>query len=109
MMFKDDKEKTRVYYMAKEIAQLIDIQLDEIKELDGNHDVDVSYISTDDKKGCICIDTEYIDEDDGKRYVLHEEVNGYDGTFIYFAKVFYMWLSTFACTFEHGVEFSGNV
>ena len=108
-MFKDDKEKTRFYYMAKEIAEIIDIQIDEIKERDGHFDYDVTYISTDDKKGCICIDTEYINEDDGKRYNLHEEVNGYDGTFMYFAKLFYMWLSTFACAVEHGVEFSGNV
>lgn len=108
-MFKSNEEKRRIYYMAKEIAELIDIQLDEIKDLDGHFTVDVTYISTDDKKRCICIDTEYINADDGKRHVLHETVDGYDGTFIYFAKVFYMWLSTFACTFEHGVEFNGNV
>lgn len=108
-MFTSSAEKRRIYYTAKHIAETIDIQIDEIKDLDGHFTVDVSYIALDEKKRVITIDTEYINADDGKRYSMHEEVDGQAGTYRQFAKVFYMWLTTYACTFEHGVEFSGNV
>ena len=107
-MFKNDKEKTQAYFTAKLIDELIDIQLDEIKELDGFYTATVTYISTDEKKKRICIDTEYIDEDDGTVYGLHEDVK-YDGTFAFYSKVFYMWLITFANTCEQAVYFNGNV
>lgn len=109
MMFIDEKDKRRAYLTAKEIAEILDIQLEEIEELDGHFTVDVSYISLDEKARRIDVETEYLNEDDGKRYSLKETVNAHAGTYKFFAKVFYMWLMTFACTYEHGVEFSGNV
>ena len=109
MMFKDEKETNFFYYIAKAIAETIAIQLDEIEELDGHFEVDFSQITLDREKRCIAVDTDYIDEDDGTRYVLHEEVNMYKGRADFFAKVFYVWLDIFAKDFEHGVNFTGNV
>ena len=108
-MFKDAKEKNFFYYVAKAIAEDIAIQLDEIEELDGHFEVDFSQITLDHERRCIAIDTDYIDEDDGKRYVLHEDVNMYKARLDFLPKVFYMWLDCFAKDFEHGVNFTGNV
>lgn len=108
MMFETTADKRRAYNVANEIAQLIEMQLDEIEKLDGVNTVDVSYISLDEKKRCIEIDTEYVNADDGKRYSLHETVNAHAGTHRFFAQVFYLWLLTFANWFEHGIEFNGN-
>lgn len=109
MMFKDEKDKRRAYITAHEIAQVIDMQIDEIDKRDGVNTVDVTYIALDEKGKQISIVTEYLNATDGKRYDKTARVNARPDTFKFFAQVFYIWLLTFANCFEHGVEFSGNV
>ena len=110
-MFKDENEKNFFYYIAKEIAEIIAIQLDKIDEFDGaNHfDIDFSQITLNSERNCIEIETEYIETDDGTRYGLHDELNMYKSNPDFFPKIFYMWLDCFADDFKHGVNFSGHI
>lgn len=107
-MFKDEKEQNFFNGIARAIAEEIGTQVFEIEELDGHFELDFTQITFDSEKRCICVDTDFINMSNGKRYVWNGEVNMYRGTYEFCAKVFYMFLKYYAEDFEHGVNFSGN-
>lgn len=105
MMFKDEKEQNFFNYIANVIAEKIRKQLDEIEEQDG--EVDFTQITLNAEKRCIDVNTDFIDADDGKRYLVHDDIIMYKGRLDFLPKIFYAWLDCYADEFEHGVNFSG--
>jgi hypothetical protein len=108
-IFKDRQDLDSAYYNAKAIAQEIYYQIGEIEELKGYHEVDCTYITLNSSKRRIEIRTEFINEDNGKRYSWDEYLGIYEPTYDFLPKIIHQWFVCFAKDFQHGVYFAGYI